>query len=334
MIRLLQGLELFQSLSTDDLKTIADNSAWRRLGCGETVFAKGQKAGRLYAVHQGEVLITKRGDQDRDINLATFVDGDGFGELTLFDHEAQTTARCEDDTTLLVFPDQNGSATAENFFARHPQIAAVVLHNLLALVAGRIRSTNRLIAEKSPWVQELKRQVMLDKLTGLYNNSFLEEEFIRLLDAKTDKISLLMMKPDNFKTVNDDYGHNAGDRVLQLMAEKLKKQLDQGYIAVRYQGDVYAVILQGLGLKQAKGMAEIVRRGMHEIDLDEVTGDREKPEGGLRITVSIGVSCHPRGGVTAMELVDRAYENLFTARNRGGNRIYSVQRPNTEAEED
>ncbi|HEC60983.1 MAG TPA: GGDEF domain-containing protein, partial [bacterium] len=282
MIRLLQGLELFQSLSTDDLKTIAANSAWRRLGCGETVFTKGQKAGRLYAVHQGEVLITKRGDQDRDINLATFVDGDGFGELTLFDHEAQTTARCEDDTTLLIFPDQTGSATAESFFARHPQIAAVVLHNLLALVAGRIRSTNRLIAEKSPWVQELKRQVMLDKLTGLYNNSFLEEEFTRLLGAKTDKISLLMMKPDNFKTVNDDYGHNAGDRVLQLMAEELKKQLDQGSIAVRYQGDVYAVILRGLGLKQAKHMAEIVRRGMYEIDLDEVTGDREKPEGGLR----------------------------------------------------
>jgi len=332
MIRLLRQLRLFQSLSTKDLKTIADNSAWQRLGGGETVFTEGQEAGRLYAVHQGEVLITKRGDRDRDISLATFVEGDGFGELTLFDSKAQTTARCEIDTTLLVFPDRAKAANAEAFFGRYPHIAAVVLHNMLALVAGRIRTTNRLVAEKSPWVQELKRQVMLDKLTGLYNNSFLEEEFTRLLDAKPDKISLLMLKPDNFKTVNDAYGHNAGDRVLQLMAAELKNQLDSGHIAVRYRGDVYAVILCGLGLKQARSIAEMVRRAMHEIDLDEATADsEEKSEGGLRIMVSMGVACYPRGGATAPELVDRAYENLFTARNRGGNRVYSVQRVRTEA---
>ncbi len=345
-IRLLDALEVFRSLDPRELAIIASSSGRERYGRGDVIFGQGADreggAGRIYVIESGEVLITKSGNEQRDIILATFVQGESFGELSLFDREpAGTVAHCEQDTTLLVFP---VSGAADALCAEHPRIAAKVLRNLLAMVARRIRSTNRLIAEKSPWVQELRRQVMLDKLTGLHNAMYLEEELIRLIKAKPARLCLLMIKPDNLKALNDRYGHKAGDRTIQLMAGELRSRAAERGTAVRYKGDVLALILPAIGLKGARKIAEEVRCGMQRISLSELAGwrvlaggsggreqtppscDGESPEGeGLGITVSVGVASCPSGGDAALALVERAYQNLFTARNRGGNRIYSRQ---------
>ena len=334
-IELLRTIGVFQSLDPDELMAIGDNADWRHYSKGDVVYpgeAEGDTGnGRIYAIQRGEVLITKRGDEQRDINLATFVGGESFGELSLFDGESvDTSARCEEDTTLLVFPDEaeteRAAAQAEKLFTTHPQIKAKILRALLAIVARRIRSTNRLIAEKSPWVQELRRQVMLDKLTGLFNAGYLEEEFPRLLELKAEGTCLLMIKPDNLKNLNDSYGHQAGDRTLQLMAAELRRQLQDRGIPIRYKGDVFSVILPEAGLETARELAERIRAGMSKIDVSEVSLGSPEPRTDLRITVSIGAAGYPNGGSSAERLVERAYENLFTARNRGGNRICSQQR--------
>ena len=222
MIGILKVLGVFHSLSADELAVIAQNSTWRSFRKGEIVYPNTSDedggTGRIYTVQQGEVLITKSGDEHRDITLATFVAGESFGELSLFDRGiADTTARCEEDTTLLIFPGarkpDRAAAQAETLFSKHPEIKAKILRTLMAIVARRIRITNRLIVEKSPWVQELRRQVMLDKLTGLYNAGYLEEDFLRLLEQKPEGTCFLMIKPDNLKTLNDSYGHPAADGV-------------------------------------------------------------------------------------------------------------------------
>jgi diguanylate cyclase (GGDEF)-like protein len=334
-IDLLATLSVFRTFEEEELEAIAASSAWRSFGTGEVVYSSEEGgdtgSGRIYAVQRGEVLITKRGDEQRDITLATFVSGESFGELSLFEQDAEdTSARCEEDTKLLVFPGesepQRAAAQAEKFFSAHPRIKAKILRALLAIVARRIRSTNRLIAEKSPWVQELRRQVMLDKLTGLYNAGYLEEEFPRLLEEKPIGTSFLMIKPDNLKNLNDCYGHQAGDRTLQLMAAELRSQLRDAGIPIRYKGDVFSVIFSEAGLERARELAEKIREGMGVIDVSEVSFGSPEPRSDLRITVSIGIAGYPNGGSSAERLVERAYENLFTARNRGGNRICSRQR--------
>jgi diguanylate cyclase (GGDEF)-like protein len=274
------------------------------------------------------VLITKSGDQQRDITLANFVAGESFGELSLFDSEiAATSARCEQDTILLVFPGEEdpkaSAAQAETLFREHPRIKATILRNLLAMVARRIRSSNTLIAEKSPWVQELRRQVMLDKLTGLYNAGYLEEELPRLLEQKADGTCFLMIKPDNLKNLNDCYGHQAGDRTLQLMAGQLRRQLGKKGIPVRYKGDVFSVILPQTGLAAARAAAESIREAMGKLDVSEVSKGSSQPRSDLRITVSLGVAAVSSGDLEADRLVERAYENMFSARNSGGNRVCS-----------
>jgi len=339
-IDLLQAVGVFRSLNSDELAVVADNAAWRDYSKGEIVFpkeaGKDSGTGRIYTVQRGEVLITKSGDEHRDIILATFVAGESFGELSLFDRgTVDTTAHCEEDTTLLVFPvlqpetlqqGEGKGAEANTLFAEHPQIKAKILRTLLAIVAQRIRSTNHLIAEKSPWVQELRRQVMLDKLTGLYTAGYLEEDFLRLLEQKPEGTCFLMIKPDNLKTLNDSYGHQAGDRTLQLMASELRNQLSERGVPIRYKGDVFSVILPQVGLEVARETAEQIRAGMNKIDVSEVSQGSTNPRTDLGITVSIGVAVYPNGGTSADKLIERAYENLFTARNRGGDRICSQQR--------
>jgi diguanylate cyclase (GGDEF)-like protein len=327
-VRLLKELGVFETLTREELELIAEGSAWRSFGKGEKVYSTGEGAeaadGRVYAVERGEVLITKSGDEKRDIALATFVEGESFGELSLFHREpAGTSARCEEDTTLLVFPAEADQAVQmETLFQGRPQIKAKILRNLLAIVARRIRSTNRAIAEKSPWVQELKRQVMLDKLTGLYNAGYLEEELPRLLERQ--EACFLMIKPDNLKTLNDSYGHQAGDRTLQLMAAELLDRLGPRGVPIRYKGDVFSVILPGASLQAAVEIAEELRAGLAKLDVSEVSLESGQPRADLRITVSIGIAA---GGRTAEGLVDRAYKNLFVARGGGGDRLCSEQSP-------
>jgi diguanylate cyclase (GGDEF)-like protein len=334
-IDLLKTIEVFRSLDPNELVVLGQHTAWRLYSKGQFVFpnegAKDSGSGRIYAVQRGEVLITKRGDEQRDITLATFVSGESFGELSLFEHDgADTSACCEEDTTLLVFPGEleaeRAAAQAETLFNTHPGIKAKILRALLAIVARRIRSTNRLIAEKSPWVQELRRQVMMDKLTGLYNAGYLEEEFPRLVEKKPEGTCFLMIKPDNLKNLNDSYGHQAGDRTLQLMAEELRGRLRDRGIPMRYKGDVFSVILPEVGLETARELAEQIRVGMSRVDVSEVSLGSPEPRTDLCIIVSIGIAGYPNGGGSAERLVERAYENLFTARNRGGNRLCSQQR--------
>jgi len=322
-------------LETVELEAIAANTAWRSFDKGQFVYSSEEDgapgSGRIYAVRRGEVLITKRGDEQRDIALATFVSGESFGELSLFEEDTvETSARCEEDTTLLIFPGEGKADRAadqkEELFAVHPQIKAKILRALLAIVARRIRGTNRLIAEKSPWVQELRRQVMMDKLTGLYNAGYLEEQFPRLMEGKPRGTCFLMIKPDNLKNLNDSYGHQAGDRTLQLMAAELRERLGKRGVAIRYKGDVFSVILPEAGLETARELAEQIRGGMSKVDVSEVSLGSTDPRTDLGITVSIGVAGYPDGGSSAVKLIERAYENLFTARNRGGNRICSQQR--------
>jgi diguanylate cyclase (GGDEF)-like protein len=317
-LALLQGLEVFGGLSPDELTLVARQSGFRSFRKGEAVFTAGKGPGRLYVIREGEVLISRSGPDGRQIGLATFVSGESFGELSLFEpQQGDSTATCERDSVLLLFP--AGRSRARRIFSRYPHLGAKTLHNLLAIVARRIRSTNQLIAEKTPWVQDLKKQAMVDKLTGLYSAAFLEEELPALLETCRGRLGLLMIKPDHLKPINDTYGHAAGDRTLQLMAAALRGVLAEGDAAVRYRGDVLAAVLPRRGLKAALALAEQLRQRMADLDLGEISRGRGPA---VRITVSVGVCMGSREAEAAPALVERAYENLFIARNSGGDRVH------------
>jgi diguanylate cyclase (GGDEF)-like protein len=315
-IQLLRRVTVFSDLDAGQLATVARYTRTRRFAKGEEVFGEGSAARRLYVIREGEVVVFKKAGGGKTVDLARFIAGESFGELDLFDSAPMSaTAAAERDSVLLVFPD--GGTNLEDAVRDHPGLFAVVLRRLLAVVAGRIRTANTLIAEKAPWIHELRAQLLTDKLTGLYNRNYLDEELPKTGSPTDEPAGVLMIKPDNFKQVNDRYGHEAGDAALRLIGGFVKSVLaDAKGAAVRYRGDEFALVLHGAGAGEAAGAGERVRREIGGLDLGPITAN-----GRLRITASVGVAQGRARPADWAVLVQRAHEAMLEARARGGDRV-------------
>ena len=314
-IELLQSSELFAQMSKSTLKIVAEHAECCEYVENERIFEAATGQGALYVVRSGRVAIARAGEDGKERVLASYIAGESFGELDLVaEKHDDTAAFAESDAVLLRFPREG--AGIDDFLGAHPDVGARLLHDLLALVARRIRATNNLISERSPWIQELRNQVLLDKLTGLYNTTYLKEDFPKLLASGEGGTSLLVLKPDNFKLINDGFGHDAGDRTLRAMGEALRSNLELSEVAVRYKGDVFAAILPKADIAEASERAEKLRAVFEELDLSSAIGDDS-----VSLTVSIGIAKYPDHAQASEALVERAYETMFVAQEAGGNRV-------------
>jgi diguanylate cyclase (GGDEF)-like protein len=312
-LSLLSKADLFSKLDETELGMIARYSGYSKFEQGSVIFEEGTHNEELYLIKTGAVLIRKGEDGDtRDI--ARFLEGEVFGEMDLLDTSPRTaSAVAEGPVNLLVFP--KPGLRFRDILEKHPDVFARILQKLLGVIAGRIRATDKLISEKTPWIQELKKQLLRDKLTSLHNRAYLEEELPSLLRSHS-QTCLLIMKPDNFKTINDTYGHEAGDSALILIAETMKSRLHEGDIGVRYRGDEYCVILPGRSLADAQALARDLLEAMKGMDIGHIIGGGE-----LRVTSSIGICLHPVNARDAQSLIAATFEEMMRARNGGGDRI-------------
>jgi diguanylate cyclase (GGDEF)-like protein len=198
---------------------------------------------------------------------------------------------------------------------------------LLRIFAAYISSSiqNALDAIRA---RELARR---DDLTGLYNDRFLHR---RLSDemgrAERDgtQVALLFLDLDDFKRVNDTYGHLAGSRTLRELGTLLTFKLPPGAIPARYGGDEFVVILPGADIDAARHVAEEVRATIEETALLVGAKDVGVDELGLRVTGSIGVANYhehvgPFGTVERRQnaLLRLADTAMYAAKAAGKNRV-------------
>lgn len=316
---LLKNVNIFSSLKGKELSIVAENSEFYDFGKGDVIFEEGNYSDGLYVIDDGEIVIQKKRNGE-NINIAQFIKGESFGELDLLENRPMSaTAVAESDSRILVFPSRE--LKFEDVLNGYPAISAQILHELLAVIAGRIRKTNKLLTEKSKWIGELKSRLYNDKLTGLYNRTYLDEEFSAKIGDLGSRVSLVMIKPDNFKHINDKYGHEGGDRALQMIAYSIKSQLREDYIAARYRGDEFAVILPGDMMETVLNFADGIKFLMSILDFKEITGGEP-----LRMTASIGIAVYPDHAATAEELIKLCFDKMFEARETGGNRVLSVRK--------
>ena len=287
---LLKRAALFSQLSEEELDLVARYSRYRACASGEVIFAQGTHREELYLVKQGSISIRRRGPEETDAEqeIARFVNGEVFGEMDLLDTRPRSaSAVAEWATTLLVFPH---GIEFSRLLEKHPDAFARILHKLLGEIARRIRAIDKLISEKTPWIEDLKRQLHRDRLTGLYNRAFLEEELPRIVAAQP-RTSLLVVKPDNFKSINDTFGHEAGDKTLMLLADAVKTRLGDGDIGARYRGDEYCVVMPGRSAAEVAAAADGLRAAVRAIDVKQATGSDA-----ISLTGSVGVSRLPGAG--------------------------------------
>ncbi|HEY1406700.1 MAG TPA: GGDEF domain-containing protein, partial [Spirochaetota bacterium] len=143
-----------------------------------------------------------------------------------------------------------------------------------------------------------------------------KEDFIGLLPTIGKSVALLMIKPDNFKDVNDSCGHAAGDQVLNLMAIFLQSELGEDDIGIRYKGDEFAAVLIDTTKEKAIARAKEIMSAYKTMDVTGLTGGKK-----IVIHVSIGISLYPDQSPDSSKLVDDAYKKMYRAREAGGSRI-------------
>lgn len=311
--QLLKCVAIFSKLSPESLEVVARYCRYYTYDAGEVVFDANSRGEELFIIKSGEVLITKQQDGgERDI--ARFIKGETFGDLELFDEARRSTkATAVSKTVLLQFPGRG--FLLEDLLRRHADIFAPVLHSMLVIVAGRIRDTNSLISENAPWVQDLRRQLHTDKLTGLYNRTYLEEDFSELLSGYGEGTALVMLKPDRFKMINDRFGHERGDRVLRAIAQNLVDTIGNSGWVARYRGDEFAVILPGAGIEMSRKMVRDISETMASLDMNNLVG-----EACDSLAFSTGVALYPDQATNSTELMQSAFDLMFKALESGGNR--------------
>lgn len=311
----LRRAEIFASLGDRELRLVEGYSGFCSFSAGEIIINEGEHGGILFIVVSGRVQAVKTDKWEGDTLIAELVEGDILGELEFFTGAVfNNSVKAVTDVVLLRVPgdDENFSEILE----RHPDIAAVMLYQFLKVFSNRLRKANVLVKDNSALVQELKRQVYGDKLTGLYNKTYLEETLPGLLKKRSEPLGLLLMKPDNFKMINDTFGHEAGDDTLKIMAASLNRFMDGRGTVLRYMGNELGVILTGHGRDEAFKVAEEILHMFNALDISGATGSKD-----VFLSMSIGVAVYPDHANIAEELILKAHELPLAGRERGGNLI-------------
>ena len=189
----------------------------------------------------------------------------------------------------------------------YPILAIAMSYSLASLYAQILQSIER---------ARLFRQATRDGLTNLYNirhfNLLFEAEFRNVSMYKTRRLAIIMADIDNFKSVNDTYGHQAGDTILREFARIIQSKCRQTDVVARYGGEEFVVMLSGAGVKQALDIAEEIRAGVQNKKF-KFKNDT------YGTTVSMGVAEfsneHDRE-----QLIEKADKALYRAKEEGKNR--------------
>jgi len=158
-----------------------------------------------------------------------------------------------------------------------------------------------------------------DTLTNLYNYGYLrarlEQEISRATRYKRDTISFIMLDLDNFKSINDTYGHLFGNSVLIKVAELIKASVRKYDIAARYGGDEFAILMPDTDMQGGRGLAERIQKEI--INIKFLVGKET-----VSVTPSIGISTFPIEKIVDIQnVIVEADHALLVAKGKGGNQI-------------
>jgi diguanylate cyclase (GGDEF)-like protein len=197
-------------------------------------------------------------------------------------------------------------------------IMALSVLSIAALLFAIYLFTTRLIKRIVESRKKIEELIMFDELTGIFNrrHTFMRfhEEFSQARRQKKD-LSCVMIDLDHFKQVNDTYGHHAGDLVLNGFAAFLQKFIRAYDILGRIGGEEFLIVLPDTGFGNARHFSERLREHVQKnlaIPYESII---------IRITISLGISCMSEGDESLDDIMKRADQGLYKAKNEGRNRV-------------
>ena len=163
----------------------------------------------------------------------------------------------------------------------------------------------------------LQSKAIRDGLTGLYRRGHFDQciaQGLSFVKRHGGRLALLILDIDDFKQVNDTYGHPVGDLVLKTVAECLSLTVRESDMAFRYGGEEFVALLHDADAETARAVGERVRARVEDAKVP--AGDTH-----VSVTVSVGISVFPDTSAAASELVSSADHALYAAKHSGKNRV-------------
>lgn len=211
----------------------------------------------------------------------------------------------------------NGDFTPPSRISRRKDEIGDMLRALATLRENSMER-QRLEQERARLIEELKTRADTDYLTGILNRrAFATAGNLRLRGAreKDESLAVILFDIDHFKSVNDCYGHDAGDQVLIRIAEVVRATLRDGEILARYGGEEFVVMPSFCGLEAARALAERLRVAIEQEPLTLSDGYI------LRVTASFGVAVAHGPHAALDDLFHSADLALYRAKSQGRNRV-------------
>jgi len=169
--------------------------------------------------------------------------------------------------------------------------------------------------QNAHYVERVKQLAYLDGLTGIFNRRFFELRIIEEIERSRrygTGMAVIMADIDQFKRLNDEFGHLLGDEVLRQVSSLFHQQLRKIDVVCRYGGEEFGIVLTQTNASHAVSVAEKLRRMVEQWQFPGV------PQ---TVTISAGVAAFPDHGTTRDELVRAADNGLYAAKQAGRNRI-------------
>ncbi len=177
-----------------------------------------------------------------------------------------------------------------------------------------VQDINEDVKERMATLKKYEDLVLTDPLTGLYNHGGIKTEINNAIDDHEkagDPVSLMMIDLDNFKSINDTFGHSVGDATLKTLSDVLKKSVEGKQAAVgRWGGEEFVTVLSGLSGDETYCFAEKLRKTIAEEDFGEVG----------HITCSVGVS-QLNNDDSFEDVFDRMDRAMYSSKKAGKNRV-------------
>lgn len=187
-----------------------------------------------------------------------------------------------------------------------------------AAIASTFADQVAVVIENTRIFEETQQQAILDPLTRIFNRRGLFQvgmEAFNKSEKSDGKFCAIMADVDRFKDVNDSYGHDAGDKVLQTVAARCKKGIRDFDLIGRYGGEELVILLPDTNIRSGMAVAERLRKSIESAPV-QISNEFE-----IYVTVSMGVACADQNTTSLETLINRADQAMYIAKHHGRNKV-------------